>query len=149
MVRKGSERLRTLLKLAAMREDAAAKRLAQSNEQLLNAKLQSQQLQQYEHDYQQRYTTTGAAPVGKNFLLNYQGFFRQLEKAQLQQHRMIELRESDREKARLSWLEQYMKRKVLTRLREQRLNSESLIVEKKIQRDLDDRAARRHLNDED
>lgn len=146
MARKGSDRLRTLLKLAAMREDAAAKRLAQSNEQLLNAKLQSQQLQQYEHDYQQRYTTTGETPVGKNFLLNYQGFFRQLEKAQLQQHRMIELREGDREKARLSWLEQYMKRKVLTRLREQRLASESLIVEKKIQRDLDDRAARRHLD---
>lgn len=147
MARKGSDRLRTLLKLAAMREDAAAKRLAHSNEQLLNAQLQSQQLQQYEHDYQERYVTEGSAPVGKNFLLNYQGFFRQLEKAQLQQHRMIELRKDDREKARLGWLEQHMRRKVLTRLREQRLTSEALVVEKKVQRDLDDRAARRHVDD--
>lgn len=147
MARKSSDRLQTLLKLAAMREDAAAQRLAQSNEQLLNARQQSRQLQQYEHDYQQRYVATGAASVGKHFLLNYQGFFRQLEKAQLQQHRTIELREDDREKARLGWLEQHMKRKVLTRLREQRLASEALVVEKKVQRDLDDRAARKPLDD--
>lgn len=149
MARKGSERLRTLLKLAAMREDAAAKRLAQSNEQLLTAQQQSRQLHEYEHDYQQRYVAGGSAAVGKSFLLNYQGFFRQLEKAQLQQHRMIELREDDREKARLGWLEQHMKRKALTRLREQRLSSEALVVEKKIQRDLDDRSARRRLDDRD
>lgn len=132
-----------------MREDAAAKQLARTNEQLLNAQQQSQQLQQYEHDYQQRYVAGGAASVGKNFLLNYQGFFRQLEKAQLQQHRMIDLRQSEREQARLSWLEQYMKRKVLTRLREQRLTSEAAVIEKKVQRGLDDRAARRHLDDRD
>lgn len=149
MARKSSDRLRTLLKLAAMREDAAAKRLAQSNEQLLNAQQQSQQLQQYEQDYQQRYVESGTATVGKNFLLNYQGFFRQLEKAQVQQHRMIEMRKDDREKARLGWLEQYMKRRVLTRLREQRLATEASVVEKKMQRDFDDRAARRHLNDKD
>ncbi|MFT3931531.1 MAG: flagellar export protein FliJ [Spongiibacteraceae bacterium] len=149
MARKSSDRLRTLLKLAAMREDAAAQRLARSNEQLLNARQQSQQLEQYEHDYQQRYVDGGTAPVGKNFLLNYQGFFRQLERAQLQQHRQVELRSSDREQARLGWLEQHMKRKVLTRLRDQRLASEALVLEKKLQRDLDDRSARRYFDDAD
>ncbi len=146
MARKSSDRLRTLLKLAAMREDAAAQRLAQSNEQLLNAQQQSQQLHQYEHDYQQRYVSGGAATVDKNFLLNYQGFFRQLEKVQVQQQRVIEMREGDRERARQGWIEQYMKRRVLTRLREQRLTTEALAVEKKLQRDLDDRAARSYFD---
>lgn len=143
MARKGSERLQTLLKLAAMREQAAARQLAQSNERLLQAQQQSQQLQQYERDYQQRYLEGSTAPVSRDFLLNYQGFFRQLEAAQLQQHRAITLREGDREQARLRWLEQYMKRRLLTRLREQRLANEALVAEKKVQRELDDRASRR------
>jgi len=142
--RKRSERLQTLLKLAAMREQTAARQLAQSNEQLQQAQQQRQQLQQYERDYQQHYVDAGGAAVGKNFLLNYQGFFRQLEAVQVQQSRMVELRESDRERARLRWLEQYMKRQLLTRLREQRLATEALAVEKKMQREFDDRAARRH-----
>lgn len=147
MARKGSERLQTLLKLAAMREQTAAKQLAKSNESLLQAQQQSRLLQQYEHDYQQRYVATDAAPVSRNFLLNYQGFFRQLETAQLQQQRAVQFRENDREQARLRWLEQYMKRRLLTNLREKRLENEALVVEKKLQREFDDRASRRTKSD--
>ncbi len=143
MARKGSERLQTLLKLAAMREQTAARQLSQSNDRLLQARQQSQQLQQYERDYQQRYIDNSGVPVSRDFLLNYQGFFHQLENAQLQQHRAIELRESDREQARLRWLEQYMKRRLLTSLRERRLASEELVAEKRAQREFDDRASRK------
>lgn len=143
MARKGSERLQTLLKLAAMREQAAARQLALNNERLQQAKTQSQQLRQYEHDYQQRYVALESQPVDRNFLLNYQGFFRQLETAQLQQNQTVELRASDREQARLRWLEQYMKRRLLGRVREQRVASETLAEEKKLQRELDDRAIRK------
>jgi flagellar FliJ protein len=134
-----------LLKLAALREQTAARQLAQTNERLLQAQQQSRQLREYEHDYQQRYIESGGAPVNRHFLLNYQGFFRQLETAQTQQCRAIELREGDRERARLRWLEQYMKRRLLTNLREKRLMSEAVADEKKVQRELDDRAVRRRL----
>lgn len=143
MARKGSDRLQTLLKLAAMREQAAARQLGQSSERLQQAQLQSQQLQQYEQDYQQRYVDSGAEPVSRNFFLNYQSFFRQLESAQTQQARAIALRESDREQARLRWLEQYSRRRLLDRVREQRLASEALATEKKVQREVDDRASRK------
>lgn len=146
MARKGSERLQTLLKLAAMREQVAARHLAQSNERLQQAAEQSRQLQQYEQDYQQRYVSDGATPVSRNFLLNYQGFFRQLETAQVQQQRAIQIREGDRELARQRWLEQYMKRRLLTQLRERRLTSEALTVEKKLQREFDDRASRQAID---
>lgn len=142
MARKGSDRLQTLLKLAAMREQAAARQLAQSSERLQQAQQQSQQLRQYEHDYQQSYVDHGSETVSRSFLLNYQGFFRQLETAQTQQHQTIELRVGDREQARLRWLEQYTKRHLLNRVREQRLASEALAAEKKTQRELDDRPPR-------
>lgn len=146
MARKASQRLQTLLKLAALREDAAARQLAQSNERLLQAQTQSRQLQQYERDYQQRYADSGAAPVTRQFLLNYQRFFRQLESAQVQQLQAVTLRETEREQARLRWVEQYSKRRLLAGLREQRLAGEALDAEKKVQRELDDRAARRATN---
>ncbi len=142
MARKGSERLQTLLKLAAMREQAAARQLGVSSERLQQAQLQSQQLQQYERDYQQRYVDMGSATVSRNFLLNYQGFFRQLETVQTQQQQTIELRAGDREQARLRWLEQHAKRRLLNRVREQRLANEALAAEKKIQREIDDRTMR-------
>lgn len=146
MARKSSQRLQTLLKLAALREDAAARQLAQSNERLLQARTQSRQLQQYEHDYQQRYADSAAASVTRQFLLNYQRFFRQLESAQVQQLQAVTLRETEREQARLRWVEQYSKRRLLAGLREQRLAGEALDAEKKVQRELDDRAARRATN---
>lgn len=147
MARKGSDRLQTLLKLAAMREQAAARQLAQSSERLQQAQQQSRQLQQYERDYQQRFIDLDSAPVNRNFLLNYQGFFRQLETAQTQQDQTIQLREGDRELARQRWLEQYTKRHLLNRVRDKRLVSEALATEKKVQRELDDRMPRQDARD--
>lgn len=142
MARKSSERLRVLLKLAGMREQAAARQLAASSEQLQQAQQQSRQLAQYERDYQQRYVDVGSGPVNRNFLLNYQGFFRQLEVVQVQQGRAIELRESDREQARLRWIETYAKRRLLTNVRKRRLADELQESEKKVQREIDDRQPR-------
>ncbi|HEY3698471.1 MAG TPA: flagellar export protein FliJ [Spongiibacteraceae bacterium] len=142
MARKSSERLLVLLKLAGMREQAAARQLAASSERLQQAQQQSTQLAQYERDYQQRYIDAGAEPVNRNFLLNYQSFFRQLEVVQVQQGRAIELRESDREQARLRWIEIYVKRRLLTNVRERRLAGELQEAEKKVQREIDDRSPR-------
>lgn len=142
MARKSSDRLQTLLKLAAMREQAAARQLAASSERLQQAQLQGQQLQQYERDYQQRYTDLGSETVSRNFLLNYQGFFRQLQTAQTQQSQTVQMRESDREQARLRWVEQYARGRLLNRVREQRLATEAAATEKKTQRELDDRMPR-------
>jgi flagellar FliJ protein len=140
--KRSSQRLQTLLKLAAMKEDAAAKQLAASTERLQQAKLQSEQLEQYEQDYQRRYVEQGTQTVDRNFLLNFQGFFRQLEQARVQQGRAIEHREHEREQARLRWIEQYANRRLLTKVRERRLHAEAAADEKKIQSQIDDRSAR-------
>lgn len=142
MARKSSERLRTLLKLAEMREQAAARQLGQGNERLQQAQLQSHQLHRYESDYQQRYVDLGGSALSSNALRNFQGFFRQLETAQIRQEQTVELRAKECEKARQCWLEQHARRRLLDRVRDQRLASEALAAEKKAQRDLDDRPPR-------
>jgi flagellar export protein FliJ len=142
MARKSSDRLRTLLKLAALREQQAARQLAASGERLQQAEQQSRQLTVYQQEYQNQYVSRGQQQLSGRDLLNYHGFFRQLEQAQVQQGRAIEQRDQEREGARQSWLATHAKRRLLTQIRERRLASEQQEAEKRLQRELDDRVQR-------
>ena len=143
MARKRSDRLQTLLKLAALREQVAVRQLAASTELLQQAKLQRQQLADYESDYQKQFMQSREEPVQRSFLVNFHGFFRQLEHAQLQQEAAIGLRGHEREQARLRWVDLYARRRLLSNVRERWLLSEASESDKKVQREFDDRAAQR------
>jgi flagellar FliJ protein len=143
--KKASQRLQVLLRLAEMKEQNAARQLAADSERLQQAKDQGRQLALYEQDYQQGFVERGTQPLNRQNLLNYQGFFRQLEHVQTQQQRTIEQRDRERESARLQWIEQYSRRRLLTRVRERRLAQEQLKAEKKLQAEIDDHTARRQL----
>lgn len=148
MAQKSSKRLQTLLRLAEMKEQAAVRQLAATIERLQQAQLQGQQLAEYEQDYRERFVDQAAAqPVSRHFLMNFSGFFRQLENAQLQQGNMIVRREDEREHARRHWIELHAKRRLLANVRERRLLAEALAAEKKTQRDIDDRAARKQFGE--
>lgn len=141
MARKRSQRLQVLLKLAAMKEQTAVRQLAASTERLQQAKQQRAQLADYERDYQQQYVQHTGQPVDRSFFLNFQGFFRQLENVQVQQQATIQLRDHEREQARLRWVDLYARRRLLTNVRERWVQSEAQEDDKKLQRELDDRAA--------
>lgn len=144
--KKASQRLQVLLRLAEMREQNAARQLAADSERVHQAKEQGRQLALYEKDYQQGFVERGPdQPLNRQSLLNYQGFFRQLEHVQTQQQRTIDQREREREAARLQWIEQYSRRRLLTRVRERRLAQEQLKAEKKLQAEIDDHTVRRQL----
>ncbi len=140
MARKASERLATLLKLAAMKEQRAAKLLAGSGERLNQAKQQSQQLALYDQEYQKQYVSNARQTLNRRDLLNYQGFFRQLDHAQQQQRQTIVQRDQEREKARKHWLDLYAKRLLLNKVRERRLLREQQDQDRRLQREQDDRS---------
>lgn len=147
MAQKSSKRLQTLLRLAEMKEQAAVRQLGATIERLHQAQQQSEQLSAYEQDYRERYVDQSATqPVSRQFLMNFSGFFRQLEHAQTQQGTMILRREHEREVARQHWIELHAKRRLLAKVRERRLFAEALAAEKNLQRELDDRAARTHFS---
>lgn len=137
-----SRRLQTLLRLADLRERDAAKALAAQSERLQQAEQQAQALARYEQEYQQDYSERGARSFSRRDLLNYQGFFRQLENARLTQERTVQLRDHEREQARLRWLQLNARRRLLAQLQERRLRQEEQEQERRLQRELDDRAAR-------
>lgn len=148
MVKKRSERLKSLLKLAQMREDNAARTLAASSDRLAQAQTQSQQLSQYSAEYQQQYVQRTQQALTVRDLRNYQGFFRQLDTVQAQQHLLIEQRDGEREQARQQWLQLYQRRRVLDDIRERARIQEEAARERKLQAEFDDRAARAPRRDD-
>lgn len=143
--KKASDRLEVLLRLAEMKEQNAARQLAADTERLQQAREQSRQLAVYEQDYQRGFVERGAQTLDPRSLRNYQGFFRQLEHIQVQQQRAVEQRDREREAARLRWIEQYSRRKLLTQIRARRLATEQLQADKKLQGEIDDHTARKQL----
>lgn len=143
MAKKRSERLKSLLRLAQMREDNAARALAASSDKLAQARTQSQQLSQYSDEYQQQFAQRTRQAVSVRDLRNFQGFFRQLDTVQMQQQLLIEQRDREREQARQQWLQLYRRRRVLDDIRERARVQEEAARERKLQAEFDDRAARK------
>jgi flagellar FliJ protein len=143
VAKKRSERLKSLLRLAQMREDNAARALAASSDKLAQARTQSQQLSQYSDEYQQQFAQRTQQAVSVRDLRNFQGFFRQLDTVQMQQQLLIEQRDREREQARQQWLQLYRRRRVLDDIRERARVQEEAARERKLQAEFDDRAARK------
>ncbi|MET0380149.1 MAG: flagellar export protein FliJ [Spongiibacteraceae bacterium] len=144
---KRSERMKVLLKLAQMREDSAARTLAENSEKLQQAQRQGQQLALYNREYQQQYATRAGQAMSMRDLRNFQGFFQQLDNVQTQQQNLVAQRDEEREQARLQWVQLYNRRRVLDQIRERSRNEEEAVHERKLQAEFDDRAARHSLMD--
>lgn len=140
--KKRSERLQVLLKLARMREESAARTLADHSEKLQQARRQGQQLTQYQSEYAQQFSSRAAQSMSMRDLRNFQGFFHQLDNVQAQQQQLVALRDHEREQARQEWLQLYNRRRVLDQIRERSRQQEEAVRERKLQAEFDDRAAR-------
>jgi flagellar export protein FliJ len=141
--RNPSQRLTILLRLAQMREEAAARQLGKASAQLSAAEQMSEQLASYEGEYHNSYLQRGASePLSRQQLLNYQGFFQQLEQARSSQQQAIAQRAAEREQVRQQWLAQHARRRLLGQIRERRQLTESQQAEKRLQGELDDRVRR-------
>lgn len=138
---KRSARLQVLLQLARLREEGAARSLAEHSEKLQQAQRQSRQLEQYGEEYAQQYAARAAQPLAMRELRNFQGFLRQLDDVQAQQLRAIEQRDAEREQARRQWLQLYQRRRVLDQIRARASAQEEAARERKLQSEFDDRFA--------
>lgn len=138
-----ADRLTTLLRLIALREENAARRLGAATEQQQAEEQRGRQLVEYEREYQEQYLRSGQErPLNRTQLLNYRGFFNQLDQIQQHQTRVVAERAAELERARAAWLAQYAKRRLLTQVRDRERLREEQQREQRLQRELDDRPRR-------
>lgn len=141
--RNASDRLTTLLRLVALREERAARQLGAATEQQQTEEQRRQQLSDYEREYQAQYQSSSREqPMNRSQLLNYRGFFNQLDQIQQHQERVVAERAAELERARAAWLAQYAKRRLLTQVRDRERQLEEQRREVRLQRELDDRPRR-------
>ncbi len=141
--RNASDRLTTLLRLVALREERAARQLGSATEQQQTEEKRRSQLADYEREYEAQYlSSTHQQPMSRAQLLNYRGFFNQLDQIQQHQARVVAERAAELERARAAWLAQYARRRLLTQVRDRERLLEEQRRELRLQRELDDRPRR-------
>lgn len=137
-----SERLKAVVMLAEREEQAAAARLAEQQSSLEGEQQQLGQLQdyrsQYLHDYDQ--LRTNATPQA---LMSYSGFLGRLSDALAGQEQRLQQVQQALELRRAEWQQKYHRRRSLEQLVAKLKEEESVALEQRLQRELDDMAAQR------
>ena len=143
---KPSERLKTVLRLAQLRQQQAAEQLGELTRNAEAQALQADQLKHYQLEYAQQFRDLGSGGVSAARLRNFQGFYGNLEQVIDTQGERVVLARNQQEAARQRWQQQYAREKNLQSLVERKAFEEQLQVEKKLQRLLDDRPRRAPLD---
>ena len=139
MKQKPSQRLQTVLKLAKLREQAAAEKLAESIRNVDTHSQQESQLQRYKKEYCKQFKGLGGDGVAAAQLSNFQSFYTSLEEVGDTQLERVRLAESQRDQARLQWQQQYSRQKNMQTLVEKKQQQEERELDNKLQREQDDR----------
>ncbi|MCP3908116.1 MAG: flagellar export protein FliJ [Oceanicoccus sp.] len=143
MKQKPSQRLQTVLKLAQIKEQQAAGQLADSIRNLSAQQQQEQQFTIYKREYSEQFkhvgSESGSERISASQLANYQRFYGSLEAAGNTQHEQVELASQQQEQARTQWQQQHSRQKNMGKLVDQKRQQEESEIEKKLQREQDDR----------
>jgi flagellar FliJ protein len=143
MAKKRSKRLQTVLRLAELRQQKAAEELGRAIQKTKADIQQSQQLQGFQQEYVQQFGGQSNMPVSTAQLENFQNFYGKLDSAIVTQGEQIVLSKGQQDQARKVWQEQYARQKSLEQLVEKLRRQEDAAQEGKLQRELDDRYARK------
>ena len=138
MKKPASQRLKTVLKLAQLRERQAAFRLAESARNTELYAQQGQQLQQYKDEYSEQFKSLAHTQANAANLENYQRFYGNLQDAGDTQQERVALAASQQEQARLKWQQQYARQKNMQSLIARKEKLEHRDADNKLQREQDD-----------
>ena len=141
MARRDQQRLATLLKLAELREQRAARALGEINGQLQAAHRQVGQLSEYQLEYAARLRSEASSGISPVTLRNYDRFCNALNGARDQQLRSVSEIEGRLDQVREHWNQRYARRRLLEQLRDRRRAAAERLAEQRLQREFDDRQA--------
>ncbi|HUH38618.1 MAG TPA: flagellar export protein FliJ [Spongiibacteraceae bacterium] len=132
--RKRSEQLAAALKLAALREQQAARKLGVQQQGLRQLEAQAEQLDSYRKEYRQQFLKAGSQGLDAQALRNYQGFFQNLAQADTLQAQRIEQARQQRSTLLAAWTRMHWRRKVMADLVQRRRTEEDREQEKRAER---------------
>lgn len=138
MAKTPSQRLSTVLKLARLREQQAALKLADTIRNVQASKQQQQQLQNYKTEYSQHFKQRSSGQSASE-LANFQRFYAGLEQASDTQQQRTVLADNQLEQARSEWQRLHGREQNLQTLIANKQQQEDRQRDNREQRQLDDR----------
>ena len=145
MAKKKSDRLKTVLWLAELKQKQAAEALAQSMSEVEAQQQQAQQLRDFQQEYKQQFQNNSGQSTGlpAQQLQNMHRFYGNLDSVIEVQQQQVELLNAQQEQLRDQWRQLYARQKNVEGMVDQAKLKEEQQQESKLQRELDDRFANR------
>ncbi len=141
MAESRAKRMKIVLTLAEKAEDQAAKQLKEHAELLQSEQQQLQNLNDYSQQYLDSYRSLKTGVSARN-MMNYSGFISRLADAIKEQQAKIQRMQQGLDKLKHQWSITHQKRKALEDLIERLKKEESVLLEKRLQKELDELANR-------
>lgn len=140
---KRSERLKVVHDLAKRQEDECAKALAAGRLAFERESAQLVELISYQDEYCRKKKDYGSGNAGIGALENLSRFLLSLDQAVGQQRQTVNNFEQQLQQVTQEWARRHNKARKLAELIEKYAAEEALVLDKKIQKELDDQAATR------
>lgn len=144
-----SERLEPVLRVAEDREQKAAKHMAESLRVTEERQRRLDELIQYREEYLGRFSATNVAPRSALQLQDFKAFLVRLDYVINEQTKLVDLSKAEYEKRKKKWLATRIKTKALDKAIDRLQISEEQLIEKKDQKNSDERAQRHQNTDVD
>lgn len=144
--KKRSSRLKVVLDLAENRKKDAERFLAEHIQRVESDKQQLLQLQQYLSEYQQAYRQASEQGFSIDKLLNYQAFMNKIAAAIEQHKKSMQLNQKQLAHVKQYWAQMHGKYKAIDSLVVKAIDAESKIIDKALQKQLDERSQLNKIN---
>lgn len=137
-----SRRFQPVVHYAQSKEDEAARRLGDSQKNLLDQQQKLQGLETYLQEYSANLTQVGQIGMSAGQVQSYHAFLTKLREAIKQQLRLVEIAESDLDVKRKAWFLANGRTKTFSSVMERYLSEEAREALRKEQKSLDEFAQR-------
>ena len=141
-----SKRLKPIIKIAEEREQEAVKVFVELQNMLQTKQAKLDELLQYKEEYQKKFTSSDSGSRSAFQFNDYLAFLRRLDIIIAEQRRVITQVEQEVAVKRQEWLKKREKTQALGKAAERYQNEERALIDKKEQKDADERAQRCRLN---
>lgn len=143
MARRKSDRFKLLQRLAEKREEAAARALGKSQQNLQNQKGRLEELSGFRNGYNQQFQDTGAQGMTGATLQMYQRFMQQLDQAIIQQQGTVAAADDECQRQRQRWQEKHTTTNIYNNTVDKFIEQERQQEHRREQKENDDRPKRK------
>jgi flagellar FliJ protein len=140
VVKRKSERIKLLQKLAGQYEQLAARDLGRSTSNLLEQMERLEQLKKFRLEYTHQFRAAGQQGMDARSMMAFQNFLKQLDTAIAQQQQTVDAAHGDKQQKKTHWENKHITTNVYDKTLQRTLKKEQKQEDRKLQNAADEHA---------